>query len=88
LHQHDELLARCDRILALDPEHAAAWLGRGNALQGLRRHNEAADAYGEALARDAALETGMTSEGGILSMLARYAEVLENCDAGAHPAAP
>jgi tetratricopeptide (TPR) repeat protein len=51
LHLHDELLKRADRLLALDRDSVGAWLGRGNALLGLRRHDEAVRAYDEALAR-------------------------------------
>nr|WP_080435641.1 tetratricopeptide repeat protein [Burkholderia ubonensis] len=51
LHARDELLKRCDRLLALNRGHAGAWVGRGNALLGLERYADAAHAYGEALSR-------------------------------------
>ncbi|ABB11181.1 tetratricopeptide repeat protein [Burkholderia lata] len=51
LHARDALLTRCDRVIGLDRDHVAAWVGRGNALLGLERYSEAAIAYGEALAR-------------------------------------
>jgi tetratricopeptide (TPR) repeat protein len=51
LHAHAELLVRCDRLLAWNRQHAGAWLGRGNALLGLGRHDDAVEAYSEALSR-------------------------------------
>ena len=47
----DEALAAIDKALALRPDLAEEWLGRGNALFEQGRCNEALDAYDKALAR-------------------------------------
>ena len=43
-------LAAYDKALALKPNVAEAWLGRGNVFTGLKRHDEAFAAYDKALA--------------------------------------
>lgn len=42
LHLRDELRERSDRLLVRDRDNVGAWGGRGNALLGSRRHEEAA----------------------------------------------
>jgi protein O-GlcNAc transferase len=39
LKRHDEALAAYDKALSLSPRLAAAWLGRGNAFNELKRYN-------------------------------------------------
>src|SRR4029077_128181 len=47
---YDEALATYDKALALKPDLAEAWLGRGNVFKDLRRYDEALVAYDKALA--------------------------------------
>ncbi len=50
LKRYDEALAAHDKALALKPDLAEAWLGRGNLFTELRRYDEAFAAYDKAFA--------------------------------------
>ncbi len=80
LHLRDALLKRSDRLLARDRDHVGAWVGRGNALLGLRRHEEAAHAYGEALARAPADFDALRNRAGALRASGAYDEALAHYD--------
>ncbi len=43
--EHEDALAQADAVLAADEENVAAWLLRAQALDGLRRYDEAREAY-------------------------------------------
>ncbi|WP_034204550.1 tetratricopeptide repeat protein [Burkholderia cepacia] len=81
LHARDELLKRCDRLLALNRGHVAAWVGRGNALLGLERHSEAAEAYAQALARDPDDIDARRNRAAALRALGRFDDALADYDA-------
>ncbi|MGK6322478.1 sulfotransferase [Sphingomonas sp. DT-51] len=53
--RYDEALAVLDRVVTAAPGHPAAWLERGYTLDALRREEDAADSYRQALRRDPAL---------------------------------
>ncbi len=69
----DEALAAYDKALALKPDLAEAWLGRGNVFSTLKRYDEALAAYNAALAFKADLEG---AEG------ARLCSKMQICDWG------
>ena len=50
LKRYDEAFAAYDKALALKPDLAEAWLGRGNVFVDLKRYDEAFAAYDKALA--------------------------------------
>ena len=50
LKRYDEAFAAYDKALALKPDLAEAWLGRGNVFTELKRYDEAFAAYDKALA--------------------------------------
>ncbi|RQS37233.1 tetratricopeptide repeat protein [Burkholderia sp. Bp8992] len=81
LHARDELLKRCDRLLALNRGNVAAWVGRGNALLGLERHAEAAQAYAEALARNPGDIDARRNRAAALRALGRFDDALADYDA-------
>lgn len=81
LHARDELLKRCDRLLALNRGNVAAWVGRGNALLGLERHAEAAQAYGEALARKPDDIDARRNRAAAMRALGRFDDALADYDA-------
>lgn len=90
LHARDELLRRCDRLLARNRDNAQAWVGRGNALLGLDRHAEAAQAYGEAVRRAPQHVDALRNCAAALRALGRYEEALSYYErahavAGPHP---
>ncbi|BBA38636.1 MULTISPECIES: tetratricopeptide repeat protein [Burkholderia] len=81
LHARDELLKRCDRLLALNRGNVAAWVGRGNALLGLERHADAADAYAQALARNPDDIDARRNRAAALRALGRFDDALADYDA-------
>lgn len=81
LHARDELLKRCDRLLALNRGNVAAWVGRGNALLGLERYDEAAHAYREALARKPDDIDARRNSAAALRSLGRFEDALADYDA-------
>ena len=48
LKRYDEAFAAYDKALALKPDLAEAWLGRGNVFTELKRYDEAFAAYDKA----------------------------------------
>ncbi|WP_063533089.1 tetratricopeptide repeat protein [Burkholderia sp. MSMB1589WGS] len=88
LHLRDELLKRCDRLLALNRDDVGAWIGRGNALLGLRRHAQAAHAYGEALARAPADFDALRNRAGALRSLGAFDDALALYDRALEAAGP
>lgn len=81
LHARDALLKRCDRLLALNRGNVAAWVGRGNALLGLERHAEAAEAYAQALARNPGDIDARRNRAAALRALGRFDDALAEYDA-------
>ena len=64
LGRHDESLATAyDQALALKPELAHAWLGRGNILGELKRHDQSLAAYDKALALNPGLAEAWLGRG-------------------------
>jgi protein O-GlcNAc transferase len=66
LKRFEEALGCYDKALALKPEWAEAWLGRGNVFNELKRYEEAFAAYDKALALKPHLENAWLSRGNIL----------------------
>src|SRR6266508_4682765 len=66
----------CLRALALEPNSAKAWLGKGTALQWLKRYEEAANAYGQAALRDKGMTPALLKQGSCLLELHRYEEAV------------
>jgi tetratricopeptide (TPR) repeat protein len=61
---------------ALRPDYAEAQSNRGNALQELKRFDEAAASYDRALAQHADLAEAHSNRGNALTELARFEEAL------------
>ena len=59
LKRYDEAIVAYDKALALKPDLAGAWLGRGNVFYDLKRHDEAFAAYDKALALKPDLAKGL-----------------------------
>ena len=49
---YPEALASCDKAIAINPDYADAWNGRGVALHELGRYTEAVASYDKAIAID------------------------------------
>lgn len=67
-------LALCDDAIALDPECAHPWNGKGNALQRLGRCEEALAAYDKAIALEPDYPDPWNGKGDVLQSQKRYAE--------------
>ena len=57
-----------------------AWLGRGGVFSALKRHEEALEAYDQALALKSDLEGAWTARGNVLTELRRYDEAFTAYD--------
>jgi predicted O-linked N-acetylglucosamine transferase (SPINDLY family) len=80
LKRYDEALAAFDRALALKPDLAEAWLGRGNVFVWLKRYEEALAAFDRALALKPDFPEAWNSRGILLIELKRYHEAIDACD--------
>ena len=67
-----EAVALFDKALALKPDLAEAWLGRGNVLSKLKRLDEAIASHDKALALDPELTEAWCGRGNVLTELGRY----------------
>jgi tetratricopeptide (TPR) repeat protein len=63
VEKYAEAFAACDRAIALNPQYAPAWFGRGNALKGLQRIGETPAAYDRALVTDPNFVNGWIAKG-------------------------
>jgi tetratricopeptide (TPR) repeat protein len=70
----DEALAVLDRVLSVEPRHAAAWLERGYTLDALRETQAAGESYRRALAVDPSLAPAY---GRLADAAARRGETIE-----------
>ncbi|MGH9879005.1 MAG: tetratricopeptide repeat protein, partial [Nitrososphaerales archaeon] len=52
LGKHDEAIKCFDKAIAIDPNHAGAWAGRGNVFVNLGKHDEAIKCFDKAIAID------------------------------------
>src|SRR5262249_48196813 len=84
LKRFDEALAAYDKALAVKPDLAGAWLGRGIVLTELKRYDETFAAYDNALALKPDLAEAWYGRGNVFVKLKRhedaanaYAEVLK-----------
>ncbi len=78
---HESKLARCELTILQDPQNAAAWQGKSQALRALGRYAEALTAADQALHFDPQLAAAWCDKGYALSELNRYDEALgaQNC---------
>lgn len=72
--QFDSAIREFDAVLARNPNQSQAWSGKGEALVGLNRFEEAAIAYERAIADPSAPLTAKYNYGVVLYRLSRYAE--------------
>ena len=72
----DDALALAEEAIALAPDCACAWTGRGNVLQSLRRHAEAEADYRRAIALDPGCAHPWINLGNLLRRRERYDEAL------------
>jgi tetratricopeptide (TPR) repeat protein len=76
--RHEEVLAKHDRALALDPGSAQSHFNRGNALRALKRHKEALACYERALAIRPGHAGALYNRGNALRDLKRYEQALDS----------
>jgi tetratricopeptide (TPR) repeat protein len=69
-------LALSEKAMALDPECAYSWNGKGNVLQSQKRYAEALAAYDKAIALDPGYAHPWINKGNVLKRQKRYAEAL------------
>lgn len=69
-------LACAEEALQLEPKHLPAWLVRGKALERMKRHADALEAYDHALEIDPGHSTACVLKAGVLSHLNRPQEAL------------
>lgn len=86
----EDVVRSCDRIIALEPENAAAHSNRGVALYTLRRLLQAEQAFRAALSLDPSLISAGNNLGMILKDLGRIPEAIEVLEKliADNPAAP
>ncbi len=75
-----EAFAAYDKALAIKPELAGAWLGRGSVFVDLKRYEEASAASDKALAIKPDLEGAWLGRGSVFSDLERYVEAFAAYD--------
>jgi predicted TPR repeat methyltransferase len=69
-----------DQALAIDPDNAAGWSNRGNALLELKRHADALESYDRALALNPEHADALHNRGLTLHALGRTSEALASYD--------
>src|SRR6476469_5735481 len=69
-----------DKALALFPNFAQAWLGRGNVMRELGRNDEAFAAYSNAISLDPNMAEAHAGCGNMLAALKRYDEAIKAYD--------
>jgi tetratricopeptide (TPR) repeat protein len=77
LDQPENALACFNEALALDPDHAEAFVRKGVCLERLQRWEEAIACYDSALAADSLMTMAHLYKGGIFNRMGRYSEALE-----------
>ena len=80
LKRYDEAFAAYDKALALKPDLAEAWLGRGNVFTELKRYDEAFAAYDKALALKPDLAEAWLGRGNVFTELKRHDEAFAAYD--------
>jgi tetratricopeptide (TPR) repeat protein len=73
-------LALSEDAIALDPECAYSWNGKGNVLQSLKRYDEALAAYDKAIALDSEYAHPWVNKGNVLQSQKHYDEALAAYD--------
>ena len=68
------------RAIQLQPDHAPAWYGQGDALANLHRYDEALESFDRAIALNPLDSPTWTFRGVVLLHLERYPEALASCD--------
>ncbi|HEU5169485.1 MAG TPA: DUF4388 domain-containing protein [Gemmatimonadales bacterium] len=69
-----------EEAIAVDPDRAEGWVSLGRALLGLRRYEEAEDAFGQALHRDPVRPPARRLLGLAQAAQGRFADAVENWD--------
>lgn len=72
-----EALAKLDALLKNDPRNAAALVLKGDALEKLRRNDDALATYDQAIESNGALTIAYLQKGALLNRLERFNEALE-----------
>lgn len=80
LQRYDEAVARCNRALQQRDTDKRVWLGRGNALHGIGKDEDALLAYDTALLIDSGYVDALSNRGAVLQNLRRYSEAIEHYD--------
>jgi tetratricopeptide (TPR) repeat protein len=81
LGRNDEALSVVDAVVRDNPEHAAAWTGRGNVLAAMGRAPEAVVAFERALSIVGPIPDALANSGGALSRATRFDEALQRVQA-------
>jgi tetratricopeptide (TPR) repeat protein len=77
LDQADHALTCFEEALALDPNHADAFLHKATALERLRKWPEALECYDRAIAANGSMIIAYLYKGGLFNRMERYGEALE-----------
>lgn len=77
---YQQALVSYERAIAIKPDFAEAWTGRGIALEGLKRHSEALASHEKALAIKPDYADAWINRGVALARLKRYSEALASFD--------
>ncbi len=73
-------LSLFDEVIALDPEFAYPWNGKGLVLRALQRYDEAITAYDKAIALEPEFAYPWNNKGNVLINLKRYEEAMAACE--------
>lgn len=75
-----EALEAYGRAIALDPDYANAYNGKGHTLHDLKRYDEALEAYEQAIRLNPRHFGAYTNKGSTLYTIGRYDEALDACE--------
>ncbi|HOI69131.1 MAG TPA: tetratricopeptide repeat protein [Methanothrix sp.] len=78
--EYDEAILAYDEAIRLEPEDAAAWNNKGNALDDLGRYDEAILAYDEAIRLDPEFAVAWYNKGNALRDVGKYDEAIKAYD--------
>jgi tetratricopeptide (TPR) repeat protein len=77
LDKPDEALACFEEVLALQPDHAEAFVKKGMALERLRKPDEAIQSYDRAIELDSSITIAYLYKGGLFNRMERFSEAVE-----------
>jgi tetratricopeptide (TPR) repeat protein len=76
--KYPDALKTFSQVVELEPNNEEAWIGRGDALSRLNRHEEALQSYEKAIELEPKNVWGWNRKGGELSRLNRHEEALQS----------